>query len=694
MKTVFDKNINLGITKELSKGEAKLVRLLNIICLTWYFILIYFIALIIFYTITAYILEGVNFLFVAMVHLTQGVFLISIQMLQKKEKYELARILFIISAYIQFFIFSNFLVKGDLIEFFYLLIPLFSLLFLTRKVYHYLFLILSILAFLLPPFLLEGLYSDKRTLSFTVMPVLFIAIFLLVNFFKNANKRNETLLENEKKKAEEDKIKIEQQTVELKELNDFQNHFFINVTHELRTPLTLIKGQAFSLQKTIKDKVYLDKINKILNNTSKIEILVNDVIDVAKAEGKKLVLNKTTYSVNKCLQKIYLSFHPLFQEKNINLTLHLSDQEQYVNIDSVYFERALNNILLNASKYTPSGGKVKLGINTSTHNAIIYITDNGIGISQNETKRIFERFYQSKNDINKASGSGIGLAFTQEIISLHQGSVTAQINKEKGLSFNVTLPLAANPDFSENESRTPPNSNTTVLLVDDNAEMREYLSTVLVAYTILEAENGFEALKIIETNKIDALVTDYMMPKMDGFELIQEIKKKNYNFPIIVITARADTKSKLDILALGIDDYLTKPFIEDELLYRLSNSLSNAQNRIQLQSEEDIGDEGHDFIKKAKEIVEKNIDSMDFGVNDLADQLSIGERSLARKIKFLSGLTPNMFIREIKLSYTRRLIEREACSSMSQLVARVGFKNTTHLQKLYKERFGVSISLD
>ena len=240
--------------------------------------------------------------------------------------------------------------------------------------------------------------------------------------------------------------------------------------------------------------------------------------------------------------------------------------------------------------------------------------------------------------------------------------------------------------------------SSTILLVEDNVEMREYLSSILTDYNLIEAENGVEALEILKNNTIDALVTDYMMPKMDGYELIERVKEKQYTFPILVITARADVKSKLNVLALGIDDYLTKPFVEEELLYRLQHSLLNAKNRTEYQKtenilfqDEELNIQESDLIKKSRLIVEENIDNPLFGVPSLVEALNLTERTLYRKIKANAGLTPNQFIREIKLLHVRSLIEQNKSLSLNQLTEKIGLKNTSHLQKIYKERFGTAL---
>ena len=404
------------------------------------------------------------------------------------------------------------------------------------------------------------------------------------------------------------------------------------------------------------------------------------------------------YGINQIIQKQYLAFKPLFEEKEIDFEYHVPEKNIYVDLDKLYFERVIGNVLVNAIKYTPQGGSVKISITETNNELSINIKDNGIGIALGEEEKIFNRFYQVNNDINSANGSGIGLAFCKEVVQLLKGNIKASQNNDKGTTFSITLPKAV----KNNDVEIPLTNividlqKPTVLLVDDNVEMREYLSSVLTEYNIIEANNGVEALEVLKDNKIDALVTDYMMPKMNGYELIEHVKEKQYSFPILVITARADVKSKLNILALGIDDYLTKPFIEEELVYRLQNSLANAKNRTTFQQEatftkDEIDVEDNKLIQKSKNIVEQNIGNLNFGVPDMVEALNITERTLYRKIKANSGLTPNQFIREIKLLHVRALVEQNKTVSLNQLTEKVGLKNSSHLQKLYKERFGTEL---
>lgn len=687
--------IKIGLGPNLTKLNAKTIRLLNTICVTWYVVILLFL-------VTNFLFNQKYFLVTSSTHIAQFFVLIAIQFLQHKKKFKAAQLVFILSSIVYFFMLSTFLVKGQHIEFFYLLIPIFSLLLLDKNKYHYTFLGIAILCFSVVPEFFK-VYPYARTASAISMPNLFIMVFLMVKYFKDENTKNELILESERKQIEKDNIKIEQQASELRELNEFQTHFFVNITHELRTPLTLIKGNVSSIKKTDKITEIHEKADKILNNSNKIENLINDIIDVSKAETNTLALHWEQFAVNQLIQKQYESFKSLFEEREINFEYNAPNKLIYVELDKLYFERVIGNVLVNAAKYTPVGGSVAISILEANEEFSVNIIDNGIGIALGEEEKIFNRFYQVNNDINNASGSGIGLAFCKEVIQLLKGSIKATQNKDKGATFSITLPkvnatieAASNKIDIKIDSQKP-----TVLLVEDNVEMREYLSSILTDYNLIEAENGVEALEILKNNTIDALVTDYMMPKMDGYELIERVKEKQYTFPILVITARADVKSKLNVLALGIDDYLTKPFIEEELLYRLKNSLTNAKNRAVYQQEvigqnteietEEV--EEDELILKSRTIVEENLANSMFGVPDMVEALNITERTLYRKIKASSGLTPNQFIREIKLLHVRSLVEQNKVDSLNQLTEKVGLKNSTHLQKIYKERFGTELSV-
>ena len=670
MSNYLGRLINIGCFKSQKNIERKRIKILNFIC--WFAILEILFSNIWYSFNDSHTILNVSINIIGCALMSFCIYL------QSKSHFIAARSIFIALLTIILTLNANIVHKGFLEEYDYLLLPFFGILFFDNKKTHYLILIYSIGLFYIPHLFID-IYPDTNYGNSTPF-MLFLSFFAFTHFFKDLNKKNEN---------------------ELKELNEFQKHFFVNITHESRTPLTLIKGNVLVAKKMDSIPNIQEKLDNILIHSNKIEKLINDIIDVTKAEANTLALNLEPCAINQVIQKQYVAFKSLFEDKEINFSFVLFEKNVTAEIDTLYFERVIGNVLVNAAKYTPEGGNVTISITADNNQIQIDVEDNGIGIASGEKTKIFNRFYQVKSDINKASGSGIGLAFCKEVIQLLKGDIVAFQNEYGGATFRITLP--EKQPITTNINSTPNirinTTKPTLLLVDDNIEMREYISSLLTDYNIIEASNGVEALEILETQSVNALITDYMMPVMDGYELIKQVKDKKYSFPILVITARADVKSKLDVLALGIDDYLTKPFVEEELVYRLQHSLLNAKNRTKYQKEEFIElpeeenlIEENELLLKSRLIIEENIGNPLFGIPDLVKALNLTERTLYRKIKIHSGLSPNQFIREIKLLYVRNLVEQNNFTSLIQLTQKVGLKNTSHLQKLYKERFGTTIS--
>ncbi|MDO3694024.1 response regulator [Wenyingzhuangia sp. chi5] len=599
-----------------------------------------------------------------------------------------ALVLFIGLILVTIILFTNFISPGSYAEYFYLFMAPLVLVLSDNKVIIYSSFISSYLAFILPNYFLH-IYPDYQYQESYYAFILFSVNFIMIYYFKSINVRNEKLLE----------IK----TNELQELNQFQSQFFINISHEIKTPLTLIKGQIDKLDVLKNDSKTKHKINKQISNIKKI---VDDVIDFSKMNDETFNFNKRVVDLKKLGWKIYTSFDSLFIQKNITFTFEYSDEDFYVLVDALYLERAINNLILNAYKYTEKKGSVVLKLVKQNDNVSILVSDTGIGIEPQNIKKIFNRFYQVNNDFNKTGGSGVGLAFAKEIVEKLEGKIMVKSKPNIGSIFYIIFPFVNDYipqekteifDQNKNEnidvSSLLSNKNISVLIVDDSFEMRAYLKELLQHYHCFEAENGLEAIELLKTQKIDFVITDYMMPKMNGFEFVTYIKENQILVPVLMLTARSDYHSKIEVLRLGIDDYLNKPFDKNELLIRIQNILKNHVSRKNFLKDENIPNEeikeNTEWVVELKNYILKNCENPKLNQVDIAEHFNISKSTFYRKVKMETGLTPNEFINEVKLLEARKIVENNDDLSLKELSLKVGFLHTTYFANQYKKRFGV-----
>ncbi len=699
MKSTFQRNINIGVHDGLSKNEEKLVKLLNFICLIWYFVTILFI-------VTDYFIVE-NYLGVVVGYVLQVLLFILVQFLQYKRMYFAARILFVTCSHLLVFVFCNAIIPGVFVDLFYILTPLFGLMFFENRIIHYSLLFIAIISFVLPNYLWQNydvtLFEDPTTI-----PIFFISIFLLVTYFRNLNMKNEKRLQEQKNIALNDKELIENQQKELLDLHNFQNQFFINIAHEIRTPLTIIKGNINRLKS--EDESIVETLK---SQSDKIQRIVKDVMDLTKMDTNEFSLNNEDVSFSSFVKTVFNSFYSTFQSKEIDYQLFdTSKKNAIVDGDKIYLESAISNILTNAAKYTENKEQVFLIIEQSTDNIVLKIKDTGIGVQESEKEKIFNRFYQSDNSINRSGGSGIGLAFSKEIIYKHGGSLVLESKVGEGSTFIITLPIKSIVPKTEKiaesnvqidqvikASNPVSKDQKTVLLVEDNKEMREYISSVLSGYNIVEAEDGLEGIENLLKHDIDYIITDYMMPKMNGYDFIKKIKEENYTVPVLMLTARTDNKTKLEVLRLGIDDYISKPFEEEELLLRVKNGLNNYKSQQEYIQSENIQVEEtrqdtitNAFIKKLKEFIEDNCANEKFGILDLCDEFAVSQSTLYRKVKSLTGLNTKEFITEVKLKKALEIFNQDETLSLKEIGYKVGFLNYTHFGQLFEQRFGKQLS--
>ena len=569
----------------------------------------------------------------------------------------------------------------------------------------------------------------KNIVIMVSLVFLFIAIIITVLVFKDRQKK--ILLANV----------IEQKNEQLKELDLSKSRFFANISHELRTPLTLVSGpieQILNETESSLDPTTKRKLTMVRKNTDSLKTLINDILDLSKLKANKLTLNTQSIKLTPFLKEITQRFNVLAEQKGITFDYHIKDLTiQEVEVDSQKLEKIIINLLSNAFKYTPRRGNINLSTSQENNQLQIIISDSGRGISENDLPYIFDRYFQS-NDPKKPleGGSGIGLSLVKELINLMEGEISVKSNKKTGSTFKLTVPLVevktnnTQPlnHYGSNiktgitflddiELTTKYNKKKqTILIVEDHTEMQQYIASVLnKKYDLIIANNGEEALQLLSSNTIDLIISDIMMPIMDGYELLETVKQSNtiyQDIPFIMLTALTDISKKLKALTIGVDDYLTKPFAPKELLARVHNLIYRYHERKKIKSEITIDDEPSEempnnqkntvknkinelhskadilLIEKAAQIIEENLENPEFKLIDLTTVLHLGERQLRRKIKMVTGLSPKKFQQEIILQKARIFLESETYGSVKAISLSVGMPNVSRFSKLYEIRYG------
>ncbi len=701
LKKLYSIWASYGLSNTYENEKNKRIKILNGYAVIWlHLILVFFLA--------SLVSQGLSFFndnSKLVINLTDAIaqgltalFLLPVLLLNKKHQFEVARVLFLSIAFINVFIYAVYIFPGNYTKYYFLINGGLSLSLFKKNLYPFILMLISFLFFLMPYYLFDIYpedYIERLLLSPTLR--LFITLYLLFNYFKRLNIKNEKLLSLEKDNVLSDKIILQKQEAELRKLNEFKSHFFVNFSHEIRTPITLIKGYTSRIDP--KDDENQQKLNIVNEQISNIETILNNILDLSKIDDNKLHLEKSQVELLPFINKHYVDFIELYTKKDINFTLKADMPKLFILCDKEFFSKSLYNLLSNALKFTSQKGNVTIDINYDT-SLTISIIDDGIGIPEEDLAKIFDRFYQSKNDINQSQGSGIGLAFTKNIIEAHGFSINVESIPNKITKFTITIPskfVTEAVEFS-NISKGAPVINTldkpTILIVDDHYQLRNYLKEVLKIYHILEAENGVEALKIIKNKKVDLLITDYMMPKMNGKTLVKHVKKVNVQIPVIILTARIDESVKLNMLRIGVDGYLIKPFLEEELLLTVKNSLTAYETILRekksLSSLEiiDFDNSSSDFSVKITQKIQANISNSDFGVQDIADYFQISKSTLNRKVKTVLGQTTQQLILQARLEKAKELYLQNPKMTQKVIAKKVGLSNTTYLFRKLKETYG------
>ena len=566
----------------------------------------------------------------------------------------------------------------------------------------------------------DGIWNEKGTsLKITIHPpfywstasklLYFILICIAFGFvIRFIIKRTE-----KKHTAEINKLNANKE----KEVHEAKIKFFTMIAHEIRTPVSLIIGP---LEKIMKSPVSLpstvrDDLNIIDRNSQRLLFLVNQLLDFRKVEQEGMKMKFASQNIHQLLKAVCERFEPFIAQHGARLTVEYPEADFTAIVDSEAVTKLVSNLLTNASKYTKDEVTLTCIVQPEQHTFIIRVTDNGIGISKEEQKKIFHPFYQA---MDNKPGTGIGLSIVKSIVESHNGCIEVESEVNKGSSFIVTLPieqaqvlpqdtgtsLLNNPAIpegilQEDLSGSPIKHKPTMLIVDDNEEMLNFLSSSLAdKYSILTAEDGIEALNKLKENEVTLIVSDWMMPRMDGVEFCKAIRtnQATSHIPFILLTAKTDTNSKIEGMDCGADAYIEKPFSMQYLeaciknLVDLRNLLRQKFSKMPLVPLNSIANNSMDdkFLTRMNEIIEKNFSNPELSVDFLAEKLCISRSGLFAKIKTLANITPNELIQVVRLKKAAILLA-ENKYRINEICYMVGFNNPSYFSKCFQKQFGM-----
>ncbi len=578
----------------------------------------------------------------------------------------------------------------------------------------------------IPVHIIQPIYKTWWFLAIATLLFIWVAV-KLVSYRRTAllTKRNLELEEVVSRRTEElkrDKEVIEKQAEELQKLDALKTQFFANVTHELRTPLSLIIGPLKHLMNTTQlDEKTLRSLKAIAQNGETLKDLVEEILDLSRYDLQKLQLNKQPVHFLSKIKKCAAGFDIQAQQREIDFQLLFQlPLDIQLNVDSKKIQKIVTNLLSNAFKFSKCCDRIILNISEHKNEILIQVTDSGPGISEEELPKIFDRFYQSEQNRHEQNGGlGIGLALSRGLAELMGGTLTATSTIGKGSTFTLKFPKEESfeqivqqkeietilagvsdekPSFNKNKN--------TVLIVEDTPGMQVFIQDLLSPHvnTII-ANHGIHALQILNKNdKIDLIISDIMMPEMDGFTLLDKLKsdERFQSIPVIILTALTSKYNKDKAITFGVDDYLIKPFEPEELTARVSSLLENAALRKETFEEEPVSSDDVDtnpnlpqlesadlkWLKQLETMAFEKVTTPNFKIGQLAFEMAIGERQLNRKVKKITGLTPGNYLKEIKLQKARQLLENKAYSTVSEVSYLIGFSTPQYFSKLYKARFG------
>ncbi|WP_321347820.1 substrate-binding domain-containing protein [uncultured Draconibacterium sp.] len=588
--------------------------------------------------------------------------------------------------------------------------------------------------------ILNGRYHVQQILLFVLL-VLFTVMIIFLLMYLSANKKlkqSNINLGKQKNEISSQNAELMRLSNELEEATKAKLRFFTNMSHEFRTPLTLIVGPLENMidSADIPER-FKKQVSLMHKNALRLLHLINQLMDFRKIENNKMQLQAAQYDVVSFLNEVIMPFYDLAEKKKIAVLFDTKEHSINAWFDMDKLDKVVFNLLSNAIKFTPVNGSIKVSCSTlkSVVNKVwdeeleIKVADTGNGIPPNEVNHIFDRFYQAESS-HGFLGTGLGLSLSKEFVDLHHGKIEVKSEVGKGTTFTIRLPLG-DQHLSDAEKIETPVSHSarqptkrsseiqidtiadralaldfdetpTILLVEDEKDVREYIKDSLHDhYRILQAENGKKALEIIREEEPDLIVSDIMMPEMDGLELTRTLKTdlKTCHIPIILLTAKTSQEQKLEGLEEGADSYIPKPFNSKHLQIRVKKLLElrkKMQERYKGQllineDDKDLSRLDRKFLNKISKIVEEHLEKEELTVEELSQMLGLSRVHVYRKIKKLTGMSVSEFVRSVKLKLSLNLIKTSG-KTMAEIAYEVGFSSPSYFTKCFKDQFGMSPS--
>ena len=503
------------------------------------------------------------------------------------------------------------------------------------------------------------------------------------------------------------------------------NFIFNNITHELLTPLTIISASVEKLREEHPDSRHDLELMDL--NIQRSVRLLQQILETSKSQAGELKILVSQGDVMQYIKETARSLEPLMTRKHLTFTVNCKPESMMGWLDTDKMDKIIFNLLSNSAKYTPEGGSVALNVATNMRfdRIMIQVIDSGVGIPRDKMKHLFTRFYDGDYRINRTTGTGLGLALTRDLVYMHKGKISCESKEGEGTTFTIEVPInkesysSAQIDernqmqihihedsiadlpqaesLSEDKAPTADDNASRVLIVEDNIELLRLMKRLLQPrYHVLTANDGREALQLIQTNKIDIVVSDVMMPEMDGYELTDHIKHNEIysHLPIILLTAKTTEEDQQKALLTGADGYIRKPFKIRDLQLHIDNLIANRQRiyaetpTLEEESIDNMNPDDKEFLDRASQCVYKNISDTDYDREAFAADMGTSVSTLYNRLRELTGKSIANYIRDIRIQEACKIAKNERNTRVSDIAYRVGFRDAKYFATAFKRITG------